>query len=111
MAIARKLRKGTCKLCGKTFRRATSGEFIKAIHAHYMKAHSEAMKRKIKRGMRKAKAIGGVTVGNPISWDWIGFAERPLIEKMTGRPYAEVKDRVLDFFVSMLLGGLGKPKA
>ncbi|MBA7711253.1 hypothetical protein ES703_120208 [subsurface metagenome] len=61
--------------------------------------------------MREARATGGVQVGNPISWNWIGFAEKPLIEKITGRPYAEVRELALDFFVSMLLGGLGKPKA
>jgi len=111
MAVKAKTRKATCKLCGKTFRRATSAELIKAIHAHYMKAHPEAMKRRIKKGMKKARQSGGVTVGNPISWNWIGFAEKPLIEKVTGRPYEEVKGQVLDFFVSALLGGIGKPKA
>lgn len=115
MATSKKLRKGTCKLCGKTFRRATSGELIKAIHAHYMKVHPSAMSRKIKRGMRKARERSRVMIDvagqSFLSPKWIGFAERPLIEKVTGLPYEEVKSRVLDFFVQMLLGGVTKPKA
>ena len=114
MAARRKLRVGTCKTCGKTFRRATGGELIKAIHAHYLKAHATALSRRIKRGMAKAKkavGVGGVTVGNPVSLNWIGFAEKPIIEKITGKPYAQVREEVLDFFVSMLLGGVAKPKA
>lgn len=111
MAIATKLRKGTCKLCGKTYRRPTAGELIKAIHAHYIKVHPGSLSRKIKRGMRKAKASTGLVVGNPLSMNWIGFAERPLIEKVTGLPYEQVRAQVLDFLVSMLLGGISRPKA
>ena len=73
------------------------------------------MKRKIKRGMRKAKLTRGVMIDvagqSFISPSWIGFAERPIIEKITGLPYEEAKSRVLDFLVQMLLGGVKKPKA
>jgi len=110
MATARKLRKATCKICGKSYRRATSAELIKAIHAHYLKAHPLALSRKIKKGMKKARAGAGLMVGNPLSMEWIGFAEKPMIEKITGKPYAEVKELVTDFFVRMLLGGLTRPK-
>ena len=113
MAVKKpKSRKATCKVCGKTIRRATGGELIKAINAHYWKHHPETMRRKIKKGMKdRKKKTGGYTVGNPVSLDWIGFAEKPLIEKVTGRPYAEVRSQVLDMLVSMVLGGVGKPPA
>ncbi|MBA7712423.1 hypothetical protein ES703_121397 [subsurface metagenome] len=110
MVAKRKLIKGTCKICGWACRRATSAELIKTVHAHYLKKHPLALSRKIKRGMKKARATGGVTVGNPLSFNWIGFAEKPTIEKITGRPYAEVREQVLDFFVRMLLGGVTAPK-
>lgn len=65
--------------------------------------------------MKKAKAKGGVMIDvagqSFLSPKWIGFAERPVIEKITGLPYETVKSRVLDFFVQMLLGGVTKPGA
>jgi hypothetical protein len=113
MVTKRKLRKGTCKICGKTFRRETSAELIKAIHAHYLKAHPKALSRRIKKGMKSArgKALVQVDSAGASFWNpsWIGFAERPLIEKVTGMPYEQVKSRVLDFFVQMMLGGVKKP--
>jgi len=114
MGVKRKLHKCTCKICGKTFRRATSGECIKAMHAHYLKAHPAALSRRIKKGMKKAKTQPAIlidTEGNSLwSPSWVGFAEKGLIEKTTGMPYAEVKDKVLDFFVQMALGGVKAPK-
>lgn len=56
MATARKLRKAMCKICGYTCRRPTSGECIKAIHAHYVKKHPNALSRKIKKGMKSSRA-------------------------------------------------------
>jgi len=71
------------------------------------------MRRRIKAGLRKAKKRKGVMIdvagASFLSPQWIGFAERPVIEKITGLPYDEVKSRVLDFFVQMLLGGVKKP--
>ena len=114
MAIQGKLRKGTCKICGKTFRRSTGGELIKAMHAHYVKADPSSLSRRIKNGMKAAKVSNPILIdsaGNSLwSPSWIGFAEKALIEKTTGLPYADVKSRVLDFFVQMLLGGVTKPR-
>ncbi|MBA7586282.1 hypothetical protein ES708_28279 [subsurface metagenome] len=74
------------------------------------KEHRDWMVSRIKAGQRKAKKIKASNpVGGILSPQWIGFAERPLIEKVTGRPYEEVRERVLDFFVSMVLGGVKKP--
>jgi hypothetical protein len=67
---------------------------------------------KIKAGQRKAKRKKELRIeGNPSWFDpsFIGFAERPLIEKVTGQPYEAVKSKVLDFMVSMILGGIKKP--
>ena len=66
------------------------------------------MVRRIKTGLRKRKKA---LANNPSILDpkWIGFAERPAIEKITGLPYEEVKSKVLDFFVAMLLGGVKRP--
>lgn len=58
MVTKGKLLKGTCKNCGKTFRRKTSGELIKAIHAHYVKVHPQALSRRIKKGMKGGSKIG-----------------------------------------------------
>ena len=58
MAIKRKLRKSTCKLCGKTVRRLTAGECIKAIHAHYVKEHPLSLSRRIKKGMKGGSKTG-----------------------------------------------------
>ncbi|MBA7586995.1 hypothetical protein ES708_29003 [subsurface metagenome] len=74
------------------------------------KEHRDWMIKRIKAGQKKAKQVK--IVGLPASLlnpSWIGFAERPVIEKVTGLPYEEVKSRVLDFMVSMVLGGIKKP--
>lgn len=93
-----------CSRCGKRFSGLTRTEALDKIRKHMWKYHRDWMVSRIKAGQRKAKKQ------NPIlSPQWIGFAERPLIEKVTGRPYEEVRERVLDFFVSMVLGGVKKP--
>ncbi|MBA7696017.1 hypothetical protein ES703_104659 [subsurface metagenome] len=75
--------------------------------------HEDWMKRKIKAGLKKAKKAKAVSIDvagqSLISPSWIGFAERPLIEKVTGLDYNVVKGRVLDFLVQMVLGGVRKP--
>jgi hypothetical protein len=72
---------------------------------------------RIKRGLKKSRKEHAQhaqilidTQGNSL-WNpsWIGFAERGLIEKVTGMKYEDVKSKVLDFFVQMLLGGVTKP--
>jgi hypothetical protein len=62
---------------------------------------------RIKRGLKKSNRSKNGALPNFPSW--IGFAEKPLIEKVTGRPYEQVKSAVLDFMVSALLGGITKP--
>ena len=59
MVVKRKYRKGVCKACGKVFRRDNAGELIKAIHTHYVKAHSTTLSRKIKKGMKKRQQESG----------------------------------------------------
>lgn len=92
-----------CSRCGKRYSGLTRTEALGKMRKHMWKEHRDWMVIRIKAGQRKAKKI---KAGNP---KWIGFAERPLIEKVTGRPYEEVKNAVLDYFVSMVLGGVKKP--
>ena len=68
--------------------------------------------------MRKRRSSGGSagiridTQGNSL-WNpsWVGFAEKKVIEKTTGMKYDEVKEKVVDFMVQLVLGGVTKPKA
>ena len=68
------------------------------------------MRRRIKAGLRKRRKQVGVESGmfspSIVSPHWIGFAEKALIEKATGRPYEEVKKDVLDFFARQLMSGI-----
>ena len=94
----------TCSRCQRRFRGSTRTEALSKLRKHLWKEHSDWMKRRIKAGIKKAHKASE----NPFA-KWIGFAERPVIEKVTGLPYEEVRTKVLDFFVSMLLGGVKKP--
>ncbi len=96
-----------CSQCTKRFQGEKKGDVLSRLHAHQVKAHAAWLARRIKRGMVKAKKRKSELPNYPA---WIGFAERPLIEKVTGRPYEEVRQAVLDFFVSMLLGGIKPPQ-
>jgi hypothetical protein len=102
-----------CSQCGQGFSAPTRTELLEKLRKHLWKEHRDWMIRRIKAGQRKRKKADKVKiVGLPASIlnpSWIGFAEKPVIEKVTGLPYEEVKSRVLDFFVSMLLGGIKKP--
>lgn len=105
-----------CSQCGRGFRANTRSELLRKLRKHLWRFHADWMKRRIKLGLKRAKAKGkqltfDVAGQSLISPQWIGFAERGLIEKTTGLPYEEVKSRVLDFFVQMALGGVKKPKA
>jgi hypothetical protein len=92
---------------------STRSEVLSKVRKHMWKAHETWMKRRIKTGLKKHKQQQRILVdsaGNSL-WNpsWIGFAERPIIEKVTGMKYEDVKSKVLDFFVQMLLGGVTKP--
>lgn len=102
------LYKLTCSQCGRRFRGAVKGEVLSRLAKHQRKVHKEWLSRRVKSGMRKAKKARQPLPNFP---QWIGFAERPLIEKVTGRPYEEVRQAVLDWLVSALLGGIQTPKA
>ncbi len=91
-----------CSRCGKRFRGATRTEALEKLRKHLWKEHRDWMIARIKAGIRKAKK----KAGNPRI---IGFLEAPLIEKITGRPYEEVKAQVLDAFVRLLLSGISRP--
>ena len=85
---------------------------LSKLRKHLWKFHEDWMRRRIKAGLKKAKKakVARIDVAGQsfISPSWIGFAERPLIEKITGKPYEQVKGQVLDFLVQMILGGVTK---
>lgn len=102
-----------CRFGDAGFRANTKSELLSKIRKHYHSKHSEWLKRRIKLGMKRAKA----KVGNPklgdilrgaVSPSWTGFAEKGAIEKITGMPYEQVKDKVTDFLVNMLISGIVK---
>jgi len=71
------------------------------------------MSRRIKSGLRKAQKAKAnpalsTALGSILSPKWVGFAEKPVIEKITGQDYEVVKQRVLDWFVNMLMSGIVK---
>jgi hypothetical protein len=78
------------------------------------KNHAEFMRRRIKRGLQASKtphAPGnpfGETLRKILNPKWTGFAERPVIEKLTGRPYEQVREEAVDAFVAQLFDGLKK---
>lgn len=121
--VASKL-KAKCSQCGRTFRADTRGELLSLVRKHMWKAHDEWMRRRIKTGLRKSKkqrnnVLGFVVPknhapGNPfaetlkkiLNPSWTGFLERPVIEKITGRPYEQVRSEALDAFVAQLFTGV-----
>jgi hypothetical protein len=77
------------------------------------RSHADWMKRRIRKGVRKSlKARHEVTVDSGmfspsiVSPHWVGFAEKGLIEKATGKPYEQVRADVLDFFARQLMSGI-----
>lgn len=96
----------TCSQCGRRFQGQVKGDVLSRMRKHQQKEHQAWLSRRIKSGIRKAKKKNTPLPNFP---EWIGFAERPLVEKVTGRPYNEVREAVLDFFVKMVLGGITKP--
>jgi hypothetical protein len=102
-----------CSQCGRGFRSNLKSDLLKRLRKHLWSKHGDWMRRRIKLGLRKAKRKKGDNPGlQPISKilnpKWVGFVERPVIEKMTGRPYGDVKADILDAFANMLMGGLTK---
>jgi len=104
--------KATCSQCGKRFFGDTSKEMLDKVRVHMWKQHADWMRRRIKQGLRKKKQAYHAP-GNPfietvkkiLNPSWTGFAERALIEKVTGRPYLKVREEALDAFVAQLFDG------
>jgi hypothetical protein len=103
-----------CSRCQRRFRGSTRAEALGKLRKHLWKEHRAWMVSRIKSGLRKAKKT---KADNPaltsalksiISPSWVGFAEKPVIEKITGLDYDVVKGKVLDFFVNMLMSGILK---
>ncbi|MBA7551901.1 hypothetical protein ES705_44452 [subsurface metagenome] len=107
-----------CSRCGLGFRANTKSEMLSKLRKHLWRKHEDWMKRRIKAGLRrrrKAQVVGvesGMYSPSIVSPHWVGFAEKALIERATGRPYEEVKTDVLDFFARQLMSGVvsGLPK-
>lgn len=108
-----KLLTAKCSRCGGGFRASSKGDLLSRIRKHMWKEHEDWMRRRVKAGLRKAKKAKAnpelypgndfaETVKKILNPSWVGFAERPLIEKITGRPYEQVKAQALDAFVSQL---------
>lgn len=120
--MAGKRYKLVCSQCGKIFRDENRGQALSRLRKHLWKAHQDWMRRKIKAGIRKSKRVRAesdlvvanspfdlrATIRNIVNPPWAGFAEKPLIEKITGRPYQEVKDAIVDAMVRQALSGLTK---
>ena len=116
MAVKRKLRKATCRICGVTFRRATGADIIRAVGKHYHAKHADAMKRKIKRGMKKASnfrfennPISGLTVSK-----YLGFIVPPAgipfaVEQYKG--FSAVERRAAKVVTRAAVLALGAPEA
>ncbi|MBA7551840.1 hypothetical protein ES705_44390 [subsurface metagenome] len=110
-----------CSQCGRRFLDESRGEALSRLRKHLWKEHKDWMSRRIKAGIRKSKKARGIlvtaspldlrkTVQNILNPPWVGFAEKPIIEKLTGKPYAEVKEAVLDAIVRQALEPLIKLK-
>ncbi|MBA7707641.1 hypothetical protein ES703_116517 [subsurface metagenome] len=109
----------TCSQCGRKFFDLDRGKALSRLRKHLWKDHQDWMRRRIKAGIRKAKKASSLVVANSpfdlratlrniVNPPWAGFAEKPLIEKVTGRPYQEVKDAVIDAMVRQALSGITK---
>jgi len=104
--------KAKCSQCGTRFFAQSKSDLLAKVRTHVWKKHEEWMRRKVKAGLRKAKKAYHAP-GNPfaetvkkiLNPSWTGFAERPVIEKITGRPYEQVRMEALDAFVAQLFDG------
>lgn len=93
-----------CSQCGLGFRSNSKSDLLSRMRKHMWSKHGDWMRRRIKNGLRKAKKrTKALDFGNP---GFIGFAERGIIEKVTGQPYEKVRAQVLDTFARMLMTGI-----
>jgi hypothetical protein len=110
-----------CSKCGRTFRADSRGLLLDKIRKHMWKQHADWMRGRIKSGLRKSsKAQANLaskryhSPGNPfgetlkkiLNPSWTGFAERPVIERITGRPYEQVRQEAVDAFVAQLFDNI-----
>lgn len=102
-----------CSQCGRGFRSNNRTELLSKIRKHMWRDHRDWMRRKIKTGVRKAQKVrlggtveSGMLSPSIVSPHWVGFGERALIEKATGKPYEQVRADVLDFFARQLMSGI-----
>ena len=103
--------KAKCSQCGQRFFAQTRSELLRKLRKHLWSKHSDWMRRRIKAGKKKALLKGNPSpnaLKNILSPSWVGFAEKGTIEKLTGRPYEEVKAKLTDAFVQLILGSIGK---
>jgi len=118
--VVAKRHKSKCSQCGLVIRGDSKGEVLNKLRTHMWRKHADWMRRRIKSGLRKSrKAKASYAVpGNPfletikkvLNPSWTGFAERPIIEKLTGRPYEQVRQETLDALVASVFAGLTKGK-
>lgn len=87
-----------CSKCGVGFRSKTRSDLLSKIRKHVWKEHEEWMKSRIKRGMKEVKARSNPRI--------IGALEAPVIEKLTGVPYEQVRQHVLTFMKRLLIDAL-----
>ena len=109
-----------CSQCGLVIRANTRSELLNLVRAHMWRKHGDWMRSRIKRGLKKARKAEGTyhAPGNPfletikkvLNPSWTGFAERPIIEKLTGRPYEQVRQETLDALVASVFASLTKGK-
>jgi len=111
-----------CSQCGLVIRADTRSQLLNLVRAHMWRKHGDWMRSRIKRGLKKVRKAEGTyhapgndfldTVKKVLNPSWTGFAERPVIEKLTGRPYEQVRAEMLDAFVAQAFQGLtsGKKK-
>lgn len=105
--------KAKCSQCGRGFYANTRSDLLSKLRKHLWSKHGDWMRRRIKKGL-KASRPGYHAPGNPfaetvkkiLNPSWTGFAERAVIEKITGRPYEQVRAEALDAFVAELFQNL-----
>lgn len=105
--------KAKCSQCNYVARGVTRSEVLNKIRKHMWKEHADWMKKRIRKGLR-ARMKEQHVVGNPfletvkkvLNPSWTGFGERPIIEKLTGRPYEQVRQETLDAFVAQVFEGI-----
>lgn len=113
--MPRKKYHATCSRCGMSFHSDERSDLLRRLRKHMWAKHEDWMRQRIRAGVRKAnKRKQDHMPGNPfletvqriLNPKWTGFAERPLIERLTGRPYDQVRQEALDAFVSQLFTGM-----